>query len=212
MPAVITNPDLARFDSNMTRKQHGQFNHILNYRVEDQASPSFSGKPVKYRHTRETDYFHPSPPGPNGRHDRDVKVRITKVHPDKNNPGLQVIKPPPEGMVTKRRIANMNVFSPKQHFDYRISVNTETPMSTSPATQPTSSRFKDRVSYEHQFLQIDLTQVQTPNSNGKPPSHELEIEFSDTAALMAEGAKEAADIRPNRYFEMIQVFLNTIRM
>lgn len=42
---------------------------------------------------------------------------------------------------------------------------------------------------------------------------ELEVEFKDVAELMREGAKAAsAEELPNLYYEMVQVFLNTIRM
>lgn len=99
----------------MTVKQHEAFNALLNMRVEDQASPSYRGARIKYNRTREVDYFHETP-------DK-KKVRVTcTVSPDGKS-----LTPKPNGMIEKERIANMNIFNPKQGFDFRISVSSEKP-------------------------------------------------------------------------------------
>lgn len=194
---------MVRFESDMSRRQHAHLNQLFNDRYSAHLSRDYRGAPISYRHTRETDYTHQSQD-----RDRNSKVRVTKVHPDKHNRRIEVLKDPPHGMVCKRRLGNMNIYSPKQMFDYRISVNTETPLNAFPTTPVENARYKDRVSYEHQFLQIDLTQVEMHGA----VSHELEVEIKDMDLLMAEGAKEFSGIQPNRYYEMIQVFLNTVRM
>lgn len=86
-----------------------------------------------------------------------------------------------------------------------------------PANKPSSERFKDRISYSHQIVQVDLTSVTarepTSHRDVSSQSYELEVEFKNVAELMREGAKQAMDEpQPNLYFEMVQVFLNTIRM
>lgn len=200
---------MARFDANITARQHACYNQLLNSRVgPPQDAVSHNKAPVHYQHTRETDYHHPSP-------DKDwsTKIRVTKVHPDKHNLAFTVLKDPPEGLVCKRRIADRNIFSPRQPFDFRISINTETPLNSYPTTQPTGSRYKDRMSYEHQFLRVDLTQVKKDNAPSHSSSYEIEVEISDMKLLMAEGRKHFVDNdKESRYFDMIQVFLNTVRM
>lgn len=111
---IITDPSLCHFESNMTVAQHAGYNALLNASVEDSASPSYIGARIKYSHTKEIDYFHSMPNG--------GKCRVTmNVNKD------QTITPKPGGIVEKERIANMNVYSPKQLFDFRISVSTERP-------------------------------------------------------------------------------------
>lgn len=115
---VITDPGLCRFESNMTAKQHVAFNALLNMRVQDQASPSYTGARIKYQHTKEVDYFHSTPDG------KKVRVSMTLSKDGKT------LTPKPNGIVEKERIANMNIYSPKQGFDFRISVSAEKPRSS----------------------------------------------------------------------------------
>lgn len=86
-----------------------------------------------------------------------------------------------------------------------------------PANKPSAERFKDRISYSHQIVQVDLTSVtaRDPNSHksNSTQTFELEVEFKNVAELMQEDEKQLAEEPlPNLYFEMVQVFLNTIRM
>jgi polynucleotide 5'-triphosphatase len=82
----------------------------------------------------------------------------------------------------KSKLANLNVYSPNEEFDWRISVNSEVPCmcirggtvdradtsaciaQVSPQETSTYARRKDRVSYKHSLFQIDLTQVSNPSN------------------------------------------------
>lgn len=70
------------------------------------------------------------------------------------------------GKIVKVRVADIDVYSPRTVFDWRVSVNLEMnfegDMKT--MTEPSSDgrradRNKDRVSYKHLVYQVDLTQV-----------------------------------------------------
>lgn len=79
-----------------------------------------------------------------------------------------------------------------------------------PSSREDFSRRKDRISYSHQMLQIDLTQV-GGGTQTTTPVHELEIEFKDARLLLQQAALEDRQ-EPNNYLEMVQVFLNNIRI
>ncbi len=70
----------------------------------------FKERHERYEHTYEIDQFFSSAQG---------KTRVTKDQ--KTN---QVI---PNGIVQKDRIADIDVFSPRNPFDFRVSVNIEVP-------------------------------------------------------------------------------------
>lgn len=123
--------------------------------------------PVKYTHVYETDVF---------RKVGNKRVRIRKDK--KTNAVVQVCE--------KIRLGDLNISSPMSKFDWRLSVSTETPCaspSISRVLRPVASdcfshrcscsvnyvpegpdlsmRTKDRLSYAHQIVQVDLTQVST---------------------------------------------------
>ncbi|GAA5997455.1 mRNA triphosphatase [Rhodotorula paludigena] len=193
---ILTDDTGLRFESNMTQNQHKAFNLLLNSRVEESAHPSYPAAPVRYAHTRELDTFHDVtlPGGGGGRR----KVRVTRDQKDKSRVSA----------VEKVRVADMNVFSPKRRFDWRVSVSLEMPAPV-PDTPPTHSRHKDRISYSHQHFRVDLTQVQSTKQ--PQPTHELEIEFKRARPLLEEAAKEQRG-EDNRYLEMVQGLLNNVRM
>lgn len=69
--------------------------------------------------------------------------------------------------IIKVRVADLDVFSPRTRFDWRISVNVEMNIegSIKELVEPGgvgkkgADRSKDRMTYRHQAFQIDLTQV-----------------------------------------------------
>ncbi|GAA6060867.1 hypothetical protein JCM10212_006247 [Sporobolomyces blumeae] len=239
--AILTDDSGLRFQSNMTVTQHKQFNKILNARVVETAHPSYPFARVAYAHTKELDTFHDLPvaingngngngvgAGGGGRYGR-RKVRVTRDEKKKatDAPGATGGE---WRAVEKIRVADMNVFSPKRLFDWRVSVSLENPVLEHPDTPPTHSRRKDRISYSHQLYQIDLTQVMTPQPpstgpgqppgggggggvglDGGAPTHELEIEFKDAKKLLIEAEKESRG-EPNWYLEGVQGLLNNVRM
>ena len=122
--------------------------------------------PVEYVHTRERDRFYDLPtadfnglppsvrPYIHGR--RNLKVRVTTDQ----KTGRVLAK------IVKVRVADMDVFSPRTAFDWRLSINLE--MSYDGQVDGLTEvleegkkpdRNKDRVSYRHLAYQIDLTQV-----------------------------------------------------
>jgi len=135
--------------------QHRQFNKLLNQLVTHSASQPPNAR-VRYAHQKEVDSFYDEMLEGVG---HPVHLRVTR---DANT---QQIKP--NGVVNKRRIADLNVYSPHRPFDYRISINAETPMPPPPETSsPVYVREKDRLSYTHENFNVDLTQVILPSKVG----------------------------------------------
>ena len=176
---------------------------MLNALVARGNDPSHTGAKVSYQRRKEIDYHHTGPSG---------KVRVTR-----DAESLQI---KPNGVITKSRIADLNVYCPNRAFDYRISINTETP-APEPTSDHSSVREKNRLSYTHQNFNVDLTQVTqpervSPSQNWSPhspllcpatdlrlslsqphePIHELEVEFKDVDALM-QAAQQAREQQPS---------------
>ncbi|KAL1408481.1 mRNA-capping enzyme subunit beta [Vanrija albida] len=184
---------VGRFASTMNKKQHFALNGLLNSAVEGAAR---TPTPLKFFRARQVDSFHSAQGG---------KVRVSR------DPQGAVI---PDGVVKKSNIAHLNVYSPREAFDWRVSCNTETPaeLPTSPAQ---NTRQKDRACYRHQLCQVDLTVVTARESAHDPKAHityELEIEILDVPALIAEGEKEERGDPNNRFDEILQSVLDTARM
>ncbi|KAF9109621.1 mRNA-capping enzyme subunit beta [Mortierella sp. AM989] len=170
---------------------------------------------IQYRHTYEVDQFFPGPGGKG-------KVRVTKDQ--KTNKVIE------NGIVRKDRIANLDVLSPRNAFDFRVSVNAEVPV-PAPSGTAQFERNKDRLSYRLNNLKIDLTQVKsgnTPggsgqahnfnqmrpsNSNQQDLTHELEIEFVHPEELVRERdiRINGGGHRPDRFYEIVGRFVNNIR-
>ncbi|KAJ2957954.1 hypothetical protein NQZ79_g6418 [Umbelopsis isabellina] len=122
----------------------------------------------------------------------------------------------PNGVLEKTRVADINIYSPNQAFDYRISVSLESPVLLKTASVPEGShmfeRNKDRLSYSQGNIQFDLTQVKSPDSIGQQDvTHELELEFIDASILAAEKRKQAQG-EASEFANMIEVFLDNARM
>ncbi|KAG8733534.1 mRNA-capping enzyme subunit beta [Ceratobasidium sp. 423] len=95
-----------RFESNMPLQAHKHYNELLNKLVA-QVVP---GQPrVKYSHTKLVDEFYGEGHGEKTRVTRDEKTGEVAA------------------CVRKKRIANLDVHSPKQGVDWRISINLEEP-------------------------------------------------------------------------------------
>jgi hypothetical protein len=140
-------PGAFRFESDMTPHQYFHYNRMLNIRVEEQAHPAFNGAPIRYQHYQEVDHFHPLEDV-----GRNTKARVTR---DKKTGAVK-----DGGVILKTRIADLNVYDPKSHFDYRISINVEQPVPM-PTTQPLYVREKNRYSYRQQLFQVDMTEVKS---------------------------------------------------
>lgn len=195
-----------RFESNMPQQTHARFNQILNKRTDELGKEHQGGKRardsvIQYSHTYESDFSHSI----NGR-----RIRVTKN--EKTDEIIEVME--------KVKLGHLDIYSPRRQFDYRISVNSELRSDLPPpSSYPNSVRSKDRISYRHQIVKIDLTQVKTsPIVQGeiKPPDdirHELEIEFLNSSKLIHDAMKRPANSTlPNPFGDSVKIFLNNIRM
>ncbi|CAK9784864.1 mRNA triphosphatase CET1 [Cutaneotrichosporon oleaginosum] len=186
-----------QFASTLTKHNHKWLNEVLNQQVQASVGGEY---PLRYKRVRQVDEFHRTRAG---------KVRVSREMEPGGKAGKVV------AVVRKNRLGDLNVVSPNQAFDWRISCNVEEPVDidVDQLGEAESSRQKDRLCYEHQLCQVDLTAV-TPRDRAAQPgpmSFELEVEVRDAPALIAEGEKDAAG-QPNRFEEMLQSILDTVRI
>lgn len=202
------------FRSSMTEKQHQHMNEHLNKAV--QASLGTKGRAkMKYVHTRETDTFYQCPE----QFIREMPPKILeRVREERKPPRVRLSKDQKTGRllasIVKVRLADLHVFNPRMEHDWRVSISCEMhyPGDVS-SLQPAQDsgrakhgRDKDRLSYEHQDIKIDLTQVTMEGSK----EHELEFELPflilrDEASKMRKGA-------PSTFRELIENFVDDIRI
>lgn len=91
-------------------------------RATEASQPGYSGAPIRYLHTKEIDSFYHSTRSIAGGAAGKTKVRVTR-----DQITNQIKQNDPSVSVMKSRIADMNVYSPKRGFDFRISVSVEEP-------------------------------------------------------------------------------------
>ncbi|XAO25318.1 mRNA-capping enzyme subunit beta [Cryptococcus bacillisporus CA1280] len=180
------------FVSTINHLHHRTLNELLNRAVESQSTLP-TGR-LYFSRSKLADSFYDYSEHGHG------KVRVSR-----DMDSGQVVQ-----AVEKRRIADMNVYCPGMAYDFRISVNTETPCEV-PTGGAKSVRYKDRACYRHQVCRVDLTSVfsSNPRNAAVPPSRsfELEIEVLDVPALLAEG-----DAQSERFDEILQNLLDSARM
>ena len=185
------------------------------------APPSKKRIPLVYQHTYETDRFYElSQQGLlalpravtdyiEARHKRKTTVRIT----NDQKTGREIAK------IVKARLADINIYSPRTLFDYRISVNVEMNFEGSMAdlVEPDRSRGrkpdrnKDRMSYTHLAYRVDLTQVTpTEGMNKAEKEHELEIEVS-SEEVRRQGLL-AMTGQDHDYDKLVKGFLDNVRV
>lgn len=203
------------FESNMTVEQHRAYNNFLNETVKASMTPP--RVQLSYAHKKERDTFYEVSPEElppvirsnlNPRHK--PKVRVTTDQ----NTGEVLAK------IIKCRVADMDVYSPRTPFDWRVSVNLEMEYGGDIRNLPVvdaskggrGERNKDRMSYRHLAYQVDLTQVARADSAMKNEfDHELEIEISG-AELKRQGQLAAAGDPKNQYEELVKGFVDNIRV
>lgn len=162
----------------------------------------------------------------NPRHSQ-VRVRITTAQ----KTGKVLAK------IVKVRIADLDVYSPRTAFDWRVSVNLEMNFDgdMNELVEPQgrngrrAERNKDRMSYRHLAYQIDLTQVTTAEvskemaigwssslliwlqaTSKTDKEHELEIEVS--AAELRKHGTLLRDNQPNGFEKLVLGFVNNVRV
>jgi len=87
---------------------------MLNRRVEETVAPDYKSAPVRYKHVVLIDEFYSG--GSSAE-----KIRVTR----EKNSG-QIVE-----SLAKRRVADLEITSPKRKVDWRISVNIEQPIGMS---------------------------------------------------------------------------------
>ncbi|OLL24507.1 mRNA-capping enzyme subunit beta, partial [Neolecta irregularis DAH-3] len=181
---VIHSPQVdANFRSTITPKQHFHFNQLLNQQVVHG---------LTYSHSKLVDNFHPDSSSTDR---RGPLIRVTTVE------STSEIKQ----CVQKKRLANLDVYSPNDLFDWRISVNSEIPVNT-PSTPSLRSRRKDRRTYNSSFARIDLTEVIAAEEK----SWELEMEIEDLEDLRLHAVRYQSG-KENRFGELVKLFVEQFR-
>lgn len=172
---VLADTSNIRFESGMSVEQHRHFNTLLN----SLCTPDPSRPRLQYKRHQEIDYFYSSSSG----HHRE-KVRVTRE--------ADTLRTKERGSVVKRRLANLEVYCPNRAFDYRISVNLEIQAQEPP---PDAShdfyREKNRLSYTHSGMRVDLTQVKVPPQG----SGEVSRVLRELATLRVADQAEARSTR-----------------
>ncbi|AGO13028.1 AaceriAFL134Wp [[Ashbya] aceris (nom. inval.)] len=118
--------------------------------------------------------------------------------------------------IEKRRISQLLLFSPKDSYDVKISINVELPVPENDPPEkymgqaPLNSRTKERISYIHNdsCTRIDITKVTNHNKGKRDDAevtHEIELELN-SQALLAAFDKIAQDSKD--YATIIRTFLN----
>ena len=133
------------------------------------------------------------------------KPRVRRTVDEKTN----MVK----AQIIKSRIADIEIYNPKQVFDYRISISIESPWEgdshwLTETSESRRDRKKDRMSYRHLAYQVDLTQVSYQDKAEK--EHELEVEIS-TEQIRLELAKAKAG-QENRYEQLVRGFVDNVRL
>ncbi|KAI9674872.1 MAG: mRNA-capping enzyme subunit beta [Trizodia sp. TS-e1964] len=215
------------FKSSMTEAQHKTLNQYLNKAVtgsmNSRSSPQTAAGegparpriPMTYVHTRERDSFYelPSsefitlPPSIRARLGAHPKIKV-RVTTDQRT-GKTLAK------IIKARVADLDVYSPRTAFDWRVSINLEMTYTGSIEgllqVGEKSDRNKDRMSYRHLAYQIDLTQVTGTDANAKSnKEHELEVELS--ADHVRKQGLLALNKLPTQYEELVKGFVDNVRI
>lgn len=119
--------------------------------------------------------------------------------------------------IEKRHVSQLLLYSPKDSYDVKISVNLELPVPDNDPPEkykdhtPVSSRSKDRISYIHNdsCTRIDITKVENHNQGIKQKTtehtHEVELEVNTPALL---NAFENITQDSKGYASIIRTFLN----
>ncbi|KAI0002358.1 mRNA triphosphatase CET1 [Xylariaceae sp. FL0662B] len=220
------------FRSSMTEHQHHQLNDYLNEKVMASLQKNSTGPPrvsIKYVHRREIDRFFELPPQMRQRlpacistlqqSNAPLKARVTYDQ----KTGAVLAK------IIKARVADLHIHFPHLLLDCRISVNLECDWdgpadeierAQIPNKDRAPDRLKDRLSYQHGFYQIDLTQVThgrpTLSTQGMQPDlsvakeHELEVEL-DSKTLIQHGRLVISG-DDNKYADLVDGLVDNVRL
>ena len=219
-----------KFQSSMTERQHKFLNDFLNKALLASQPPRAGAslpagpprKRIDYVHTRERDTFYELNQAAALQLPSAIRNLTTGTR-GHLKPRLRVTTEAKTGRelakIVKARFKDIEVFSPKTPFDWRVSINVEmqfqgdTTAIGAERVHGEKERNKDRVSYRHQDLfQVDLTQVTVPETGaeGDKKEHELEVEVS-SAEIRKQG-QMAMGGEGNRYEEVVKAFVDNVRV
>ncbi|KAJ2843276.1 mRNA-capping enzyme subunit beta, partial [Coemansia erecta] len=138
---ALSDDKATRFESNMTLQQHAAFNRLLNQRVDETRRPEFRGSRIVYSHTKEIDHFY--------------KIEGMRIRVTTEKDSGRVIS-----VITKTKVADLNIYSPRTKLDIRITINEEKALEKPDvdSIKPILERHKDRLSYKQDLWSFDLTQ------------------------------------------------------
>lgn len=208
------------FESSMSLAQHRAMNNFLNEAVKaSMPQAGLNRIPLSYAHKRERDTFYEVPP-------QELPPLVQNYLNPRHKPKVRVTTDQKTGEVLakiiKCRIADLDVYSPRTHVDWRISVNLEMNFDRDVRQYTISDgggargraggeRIKDRMSYRHLAYQIDLTQVGTAESSVKGDfEHELEVEIS-AAEVRRQGELAMEGDERNQYEDLVKGFVDNVR-
>lgn len=185
-----------RFVSDMSQRQHKNFNHFLNQAFA--RSQQGHAPPIKFKHISEIDSSYDQALGQVGR-----SLRVTT----NRNTGELVRQ------LSKVKLFDLFFYCPNGEFDWRLSFSREVPFTEDikELRSPALERLKERYSYSCESHQIDLTLVEQKHKNS--PSYrtfELEIELLGMDYL-AQQAEMALSGEANYFRESVLSFVNTVR-
>ncbi|KAF2270948.1 mRNA triphosphatase CET1 [Lojkania enalia] len=207
-----------KFESTMSLEQHKKMNNFLNNHVQLSKRLGGMRADIDYKHIKEIDLFYeldqegfsqlpPLTQRMVGQSQTRQRIRITRDARTGN-----ILR-----QIIKHRIANLEISSPSNEWDYRIGINLEiqfpgsiqnlTPVIEGSKTIEEMQRKKDRMSYSWLgAFQIDLTQV----IQGSLKNHELELEVN--ADRLIEAADKIKKGEPNEFEALIGGMMNNLRI
>jgi len=187
-------------------------NHILQY-IHQEIQRGVPRHPMAYKHTKEWDeYYELKPEGKRAL--QHLAHWINPNHTLKVRRTFEKATGELKASIIKTRVADLDIYSPRDSFDYRLSVSVESPWDGPEEHLITSSndagadRMKDRLSYKHRDYQIDLTQIMHRNADHK--DHEVEIEINAPALMAALDGPQRE--QPELYEKCVNGFVDNIRI
>ena len=202
----------------MNQAQHKALNKYLNRETTKAQHPS--RQPIKYKHVVEVDKFYRIPDEILAR--LPDSVQQCRRQKSQFAPRVRVTRDAKTGeikdKIIKIRLDDIEVFCPfkPNQYDYRISISVvyKYPFDVDGLEEAlengvSQDRRKDRMSYTHQDMQLDLTQIRDPQDPDAEPKHEMEVELKPERVL-EEGRKSLQGMQ-NHYESLIGTFLNYVR-
>lgn len=198
--------------------QHKALNKYLNFETARAQQPP--RQPIKYKHVVEVDKFYRAPEEILAR--LPDSVQQCRRQKSQFTPRVRVTRDAKTGeikdKIIKFRLDDIEVYCPfkENQYDYRVSISMEYKypfgidgLEEALENGVSQDRRKDRMSYSHQDMQLDLTQIRDPQQPDAEPKHEMEVELRPERVL-EEGHKSLQGL-PNHYVSLIGTFLNYVR-